>query len=294
MRFPVLAVSSVCTITEKVIRWSSLLQMKLLVVTPTLGVSPFLDETVMSVAAVGAGVRHIFVCPSSVSGELRRRFGGVEVLAEDAPGLYVAINRGLTVPGDWEAWTWLNDDDRWVPDGVCRAMALLEREPAVEVVYGRVAFIGPTGGYLAEMPIETLPSRLAALHAAGVAALTQQGTLVRRSVLDRIGALDVSYRLVADFDYWIRLLLAGVRFACVDTPVAEFRVHAGQLSQDVEAMRAETWRSVATHFETPTSLRPRMAAAWFRFRRLPEIVHRFRRTGCWRIGTLIRRAAADR
>ena len=69
--------------------------MKLLVVTPTLGDSPWLTETVESVARCAAGARHVLVTRADRVTELAARFPEAQVVAESGAGMYAAINAGL-------------------------------------------------------------------------------------------------------------------------------------------------------------------------------------------------------
>ena len=78
--------------------------MKLLVLTPTLGTSSYLGETLRSVAGLGAAVRHVLVCPPVMQDELRRRAPSAEIIADTGAGVYAALNRGLQVGGEWDAF----------------------------------------------------------------------------------------------------------------------------------------------------------------------------------------------
>jgi Ca2+-binding RTX toxin-like protein len=69
--------------------------MKLLVVTPTLGESPWLEETISSVAAVAGAPEHVLVAPADKVAALARRYPRVAVVAEPGGGMYAAINAGL-------------------------------------------------------------------------------------------------------------------------------------------------------------------------------------------------------
>ncbi|MBE2213868.1 MAG: glycosyltransferase [Opitutaceae bacterium] len=263
--------------------------MTTLVITPTLGRSPHLAAAVASIHASGIRMRHVLVCPSSEAARLSRDCERCEVVGDDGRGVYAAIERGLRADGDWDAWTWLNDDDLWQPAGMRQVVDLMTGDPGVDLAYGRVGFLSQAGGFLGYLPVAARPSMLRRLMAAGVAALSQQGTIARRRLLEEIGPLDTQYRLAADFDWWVRVVGRGARLAFVDAHVADFRVRAGQLSQDTGAMADEMRRIVASHFGPRVSLVDRLAAGWFRAWRYREIVERYRRTGCWRTSTLLRR-----
>jgi glycosyltransferase involved in cell wall biosynthesis len=59
---------------------------------------------------------------------------------------------------------------------------------------------------------------------------------VRRERFSAVGGFDDAMRTVADWDLWIRLILAGSRAGLVPEPLAHYRVRAGSLSTDTEAI----------------------------------------------------------
>ncbi len=266
--------------------------MKLLVLTPTLGTSPYLGETLRSVAGLGAQARHVLLCPPSVADELRRLAPSAEIVADAEAGVYAALNRGLQVGGEWDAFTWINDDDVLLPAGV-RAAAGLLAATAGDAVYGQVDYFSGNGADLGPLPVESKPERLGALFAAGVPALTQHGTLVRRAAAEKLGWFDERYRLAADFDYWARGLAAGWKFRPVPQAVARYRLRPGQLSGDAAAVAAEIRASAARHFRAAPAGRGALVRAQFRLRHLPDLGRRWRLTGCLRSSALYRLAAEE-
>lgn len=244
------------------------------VITATRGGSEHLAATAASVAAV-AGARHVLVCPAEVRADLARKFPALTVLTEGGGGLYAALNTGLDAPGDEEFVTWINDDDQLVPAGVAAALKVLAADTSLGAVYGRVDLIDATGTRLGELPVAHRAEDLLPLIAGGVMPLAQPGTIFRRSALAPIGRLDPSFRLAGDLDFIARALGADVRFAFLDTVVAQFRLHVGQLSKDEAAAAAEHARVVAAMPRMPT-----LAARWrFRLANLPVYVERIRRHG---------------
>jgi GT2 family glycosyltransferase len=60
--------------------------------------------------------------------------------------------------------------------------------------------------------------------------LSQPAVFVRRRVFDRVGLFDDTLRAAADFDYWHRAFLAGVRFKKFDRIVSIMTMHGANLS----------------------------------------------------------------
>lgn len=257
--------------------------MSLRVITATRGYSVHLAATAASVAAV-PGTRHVLVCPAAMGSELARKFPGGTLLAEGGKGLYAALNTGLDAPGDEELVTWLNDDDLLEPAGVAAARELFARDASLGAVYGRVDLIDAGGLRLGELPVAHHAADLLPLIAAGVMPLAQPGTIFRRSALAGVGRFDPTFRLAGDLDLFARALQADLPFAFLDQPVAQFRLHGGQLSKDEDNARREHARVVAALPRLPA-----LGARWrFRLANLPVYLERIRRHGFKRMHTLYR------
>lgn len=266
--------------------------MKLLVLTPTRGTSRFLPETVASVERLAALKRHVLICPGEAQGELARKFPRLELMTDEGAGPYAALSRGLAAGGDWDAFTWINDDDILGAEGVDKAWAGLLQDDEADVFYGCVNYMGVHGRNLGPLPVCRHPQRLAGLFAAALPGLTQQGTLVRRRLAKQLGGFDPRYALAGDFDYWARALKLAATFRHIPELVARYRLHRGQLSSDLDRLHHEIAESSQRHFPTTPFIR-RTTRIGFRLAHLPDLARRFARTGCWRTASLYRRAIAD-
>jgi GT2 family glycosyltransferase len=199
--------------------------MKLRVITATLGQSEYWPEALASVAQAASAADHVVVCPSSPSLEKGER---TRAIVEQGLGLYPALNQGARDPGDWDAFTWLNDDDRLMAPGFAELLAAMSAKPGVGISYGRVELIDPQSARIGALPVARSPLDLPALLARGIMPLAQPGTVIRRSVWESLGGFDESYKLAGDLDFFVRAVQAGVRFQFVDTTVASFSIRAGQ------------------------------------------------------------------
>ncbi|MDB6126159.1 MAG: hypothetical protein JWM35_55 [Verrucomicrobia bacterium] len=221
--------------------------MKVLVVTPTLGESRWLDATVASVARFNDLCRHVLVAPLPAIGALETRFPQCVVVAEPAgrKGMYAAINAGAALPLPWDAFTYLNDDDLLLPHfaaGVPLAeTAVQARRPLV--VYGGVRLVDAEGRRLGAIPVSPHPSLNRALYAQRLEPVFQHGTLVTRSAFAQLGGFDETFRLCGDSEFLARACVSGIPFARVGgEAVAAFRLRAGQLTKGRAAMDEERRR----------------------------------------------------
>jgi len=254
--------------------------MRLLVVTPTLGSSRFLRETVESVAALGTDSRHVLVCPNDAAEILRHDHPKLEVEIEDAPGLYNAVNHGAALATDWRWLTWINDDDLLEPGFRSTFLAAAPLPAGMQVVYGDVRYLDNSGRNLGRLPIAR-PEWIPAVLARGRAPFTQQGTLISRELWDRLGGFDTRWRLAADFDFWCRAVVNRATFHRVAAIVASFRLHGRQLSADQDSMSEEIAAICSRH---RAALRPNARAGarfLFRLASLARILERRSRSGVW-------------
>lgn len=262
--------------------------MKLRILTPTRGGSPHWLTAAASITAIAPDAEHVVICPDPAAIAAPPHPGGRTVLRDEGRGLYAALNLGLRAPGDWDAFTWLNDDD--VLAGEFRAAwQQLQAAPDRGAIYGRVGLIDANGAAIGALPMAAEPADLIALLRRGIMPLAQPGTIIRRSVVAQIGELDETYRLAGDLDFFARALDAGIRFGHCPERVADFRLRAGQLSQQEELGAQEFERAVGRLRTTPSR---GGAAALVRFRWANRGVYwdRWRRHGAVSMRSLYRRA----
>jgi hypothetical protein len=254
----------------------------LLIVTPTLGVSPWLPETVASVAAQAPGGRHRLVAPPNRVAELAARFPATAVVAEPGGGMYAAINAGLAVAGEWGAFTYLNDDDVLLPNFSAVVRAATGAGGREAIAYGRVKLIDGRGQRLGAIPVSPAPSLNRALYAQRLEPVYQHGTVVTRAAFERLGGFDAALRFCGDSEYLARACVNGIPFVRAGgREVAAFRLHGGQLTKQRAAMLAERARVDAQLglLVAPRTWRHRWARLVFRAANLPVYLERVGRHG---------------
>jgi len=254
----------------------------LLVVTPTLGHSPYLPGMMKDVARIARSVvlQQVVVAPEATVGALRRQWPSASIAAEPPEcGMYGAINAAADAAGDWEWLTWINDDDLLLP-GFQEVWRRAQAEPTVaDVWYGEVDYLDADGRKVAAMPVCRRPTDVPALLAAGLAPFTQQGALISRDLWRKIGGMDASLRIAGDFDFWVRAAAIGAHFKFVCRTVAAFRVRGGQLSGNARHAKDEEAKVLRRHNLQVSRVCQQLAALRFRAQNLPRILHRVWRTG---------------
>ncbi len=256
---------------------------RILVVTPTLGESVFLDKTMESVATQPLDIMHVISAPAKKQRALQVRFPQARVVTDNGKegGIYGAINAALTqTTGEWDWFTYINDDDVLLP-GFSEVFYRHLRSAAPEpVIYGDVALIDERDRKISLVTTERDPAWIPALLQQGISPLMQQGMLFRRETVRRLQEFDTRYRLCADLDFWLRAYAAGEEFHYYPTCVAQFRVRGGQLSGNTALTMREQEEIIGRHLPVPVSRLKKQVARWrYRTCNLPRYMARVRSRG---------------
>lgn len=198
------------------------------IVTPVLNGARYLPDCLASVRAQShPRIEHIVVDGGSTDGTLAllATAPGVRVLTGSDRGMYDALRRGLQAAhGDVLAYQ--NADDRYAdPQAVAAALAFLEQHPEVDLVHGDFRWIGANGEELHGRARRRAPPRdPRAIRRHNY--VPPHATFVRARLLhERALWPDPELQYAGDWDWYVRLHLAGARFAYLPRVLADFRVH---------------------------------------------------------------------
>lgn len=257
---------------------------QLLIVTPTLGNSAFLEEMLASAGGLPCRVLHVISCPASRVDQIAQRYPNCRVVADAGAkcGIYGALNAALEAVADehWDWFTYINDDDL-LGAGFSAALGChLSKADPEPVVYGNVRLIDDASTPAGWITVEPRPSQIALMLQQWINPLSQQGMLFSRAVVRQLRGFDLGYRLSADLDFWVRALEAGFAFCFVPREMGRFRIRNGQLSADIARTRAEFRDIVVRHLgERPPDLTLLAARLRYRLINLPRYLERIRHCG---------------
>jgi GT2 family glycosyltransferase len=160
-------------------------------------------------APSGAASQLVIVCE-----EGSRRGGNSTDLSFDqrlpVPGLSFAeaVNLGIE-NSDGQFVCWLHPGDSHADDALPAVEEFFGKHPDVDVVYGDAAMLDEQGNLLGML--RTKDWRRSRIRRS--CCLNASAVFMRRRVVDRHGLLDPRWRFWPDYDFWLRLDQAGVRFA---------------------------------------------------------------------------------
>ncbi len=166
----------------------------------------------------------------------------IRLLRREGEGVCAARNAGLAlVRHDWLLFL---DADDWIePEMLARLTAESRSHPGCGVMACAWVRITPSGEpskveYRPFGPRPFLPTACAcpfAIHAA----------IVRRDVVEAVGAFDPTLRTCEDWDLWQRIARRGTRFGWVPEPLARYRMRERSASNDGGRMLADGLRVIA-------------------------------------------------
>jgi GT2 family glycosyltransferase len=246
-----------------------------LIVTPTLGDRDSLRRTLESVAQIGGSrVKHMLICPAGKRSEIQDRYPRIEVIPEpEKSGIFGAVNYALKLHGgSFKYVGYINDDDYWLPDFV-RLVEALDADPGAAVAYGRVRFVDTDNGALFDSTSSSRYRNFKALLAHRVVLITQQATLIRHDVFERLRGFDVRYRLTADTEFWVRCVEQGLSMRYVPNVCAAYMIQPGQLSSNVDQSSSEIQRIYEEHCISK-DLRSWLEFSLFRLANTPRYLQR--------------------
>lgn len=146
-------------------------------------------------------LEHILMDGGSRDGtlEILRQYDGRVALWRSEPdkGIYDAWNKALReARGEWICF--LGVDDELLPGSVRRYMELAARHPGAEYLSSRIKVLHPSGY------VKILGGPWSWPKFSRIMCTPHVGAMHRRSLFERLGEYDTSYRIVADYELLLR------------------------------------------------------------------------------------------
>jgi glycosyltransferase involved in cell wall biosynthesis len=207
--------------------------MMLSIVSPCFNPGPLLASTIDSIRRQSwRPVEHVICDAGSSDGTVARLAAwgaqpGLVWRSEPDGGIYDGLNKALALASG-EVIGWLNCDDLY-PDGVlAEAMAAFAADSSLEVVCGDAELFQGDNGDIQTIRVDQhyRGDRLVA-NGENLRVTHLNACFFRRRLLERVGAFDTRYRVVADRDYLFRLMALAPRSRHLDRVTCRYRAHGG-------------------------------------------------------------------
>jgi len=153
----------------------------------------------------------------------------IRVLNQINSGVSAARNRGI-VKSKGQYLAFLDSDDVWTPDKLEVQAAVLDTNPDVGIVYGKLAIVDDQGNRKGTKPEEATGSNFVELLSIG-GDLPTSSVMVRRECFERAGYFDETMDMMEDFEMWVRIARQYDLYEITDRILATYLEHDGQVTQ---------------------------------------------------------------
>lgn len=173
----------------------------------------------------------------TVISELMLSVPNLRAVHRDNGGVTEARNTGLShLLPETEVVTFLDSDDVIAEGRFETDLQVLQDNPEVEVTYGDMVITNQIN------PETLLPTKDAVVHQ--TTGIHLSSTLMRRSLVDRIGKFDPELKQAEDTDYLLRIFESGTKFIQTTTVCHYYLRHPESLTKRIEEAKMYFARAV--------------------------------------------------
>ncbi len=219
---------------------------RLSVVIPAFNAATTIRSAVRSTLSQTVPVLEVIVVDDGSTDETAEAVAGIEdprvrLVSRANGGPAAARNAGIAAArGDWVAF--LDSDDLWLPRYVETATAALSAAPNPGFAYtDAYVFHAGRGQVKQGSAMDALdpppPDRASFLAALLRRNFVFTSAAVPATVLSAVGGYDESLALSEEYDLWLRILIAGFDPVWMGGRLAIYRMHPGQSSHQILAMK---------------------------------------------------------
>ncbi len=194
------------------------------IVTPSFNQSSYIEETILSVQNAGYPYfEHIIVDGGSTDATLSilKKYPHLRWVSEPDNGQSDALNKGFGM-ATGEIIGWLNSDDCYYRDAILRVVCAFNQNSTVDFIYGNLAFIDDTSDIKSIWHVKTFDIEQQ-LNDHNL--IAQPSVFFKKSLLNKVGYLNIHLRYTMDVDLWNRMYFAGATMHRIDKVLSLFREH---------------------------------------------------------------------
>ena len=205
------------------------------IITPTYNREGFIGEAVESVLSQTFADFELLIVDDGSTDSTEERLTPyredprVKYFQQENQGQSIARNLALQ-HAQGEFICFLDSDNAWVPDKLEKQLAVFERTPEVEVVYGDIITIDESGNELSRDNMAR-HSGFVAFQMLKDNFVSMNTAMARRRCFDELGGMGGKRRVADDYDLWLRFS-ARYRFRYIPEYFAYYRVMGDQISSD--------------------------------------------------------------
>ncbi len=164
----------------------------------------------------------------------------IRYVHQENAGPAAARNRGLSL-AQGELVAFLDVDDLWPEGKLSLQVERLINDPKLDIVLGRIQYVALPGAAPVEIPFETPEKTLIGVHlGCGV---------YRKSIFDKIGGFDETFRLGEDQDWFLRAREANVSMVILRETTLIYRLHGNNLTRNLSFRKSQFGMAIKKSLE---------------------------------------------
>ena len=213
------------------------------ILTPTYNQSEYLEVLLRNIRDQDyPRLEHIVINDGSTDNteEILKQYQGtynLKWVTQENSGQSSAVNRAFELSRG-ELIGWINSDDRYNGSSAISRLAEKLICSKESVVYGNINMINENGDFMSSI---RSTARITLGNICKSCGIAHNAALFRRRVFDEFGIANRGYIYTADWDMFIRFVLAGIKFKYVNEIFADFRYHEASKTKCVTE-ESEPWK----------------------------------------------------
>jgi glycosyltransferase involved in cell wall biosynthesis len=211
---------------------------KISIVTPSLNMGRFIEDAILSVVKQGyPNFEHIVVdaCSGDNTLAVLRSYPHLRWISEPDAGMSDALNKGFRMAtGDLVGW--LNADEYYLPGAFHAVGRIAMENPGADILYGDSIFVDEEGRLQRAKTAHEFSFTILLYYGCFI---PTDATFLRRHFIEKGFFIDTNYRVVMDFEYFVRCAASGKHFKYINRLLGTFRWQGSNLSLQDEKRRKE-------------------------------------------------------
>ena len=211
------------------------------IVTPCLNMGSYIDDAIRSVMGQHyPNCEHIVIdaCSRDNTVEVLKRYPHLRWSSEKDDGQSDGLNKGFRMAtGDIVGW--LNADEYYLPGALHTIAQAYATHPDADVIYGDGIYVDAQGHAIRTRPAHRFDYGILLYYGCFIGTLN---TFFKKDIFQEGFFIDVDYRVVMDFEYFVRLGTHGKHFLYFPSMLGAFRWTGQNASMQEDKRRAERLR----------------------------------------------------